>query len=126
MNIPDDLLYTEEHEWVRVDGNVATIGITDYAQSELGDIVYIELPNVGDKTKQMEPFGTIEAVKAVSDLYAPLTGEVVEINEALADSPDLVNKDPYGDGWMIRVEMADPSELEKLLSAEDYKQVIGE
>ena len=126
MNIPDDLLYTEEHEWVRVDGNVATIGITDYAQSELGDIVYVELPNVGDKTKQMEPFGTIEAVKAVSDLYAPLTGKVVEVNEALADSPDLVNKDPYGEGWMIRVEMADPSELEKLLSADDYKQVIGE
>ncbi|HFE52396.1 MAG TPA: glycine cleavage system protein GcvH [Bacteroidetes bacterium] len=126
MNIPDDLLYTEEHEWVRVDGNVATVGITDYAQSELGDIVYVELPSVGDKTKQMEPFGTIEAVKAVSDLYAPLTGEVVEVNEALADSPDLVNKDPYGEGWMIRIEMADPSELEKLLSAEDYKQVIGE
>jgi len=126
MNIPDDLLYTEEHEWVRVDGNVATVGITDYAQSELGDIVYVELPSVGDKTKQMEPFGTIEAVKAVSDLYAPLTGEVVEVNEALADSPDMVNKDPYGEGWMIRIEMADPSELEKLLSAEDYKQVIGE
>ncbi len=126
MNIPDDLLYTEEHEWVRVDGNVATFGITDYAQSELGDIVYVELPNVGDKTKQMEPFGTIEAVKAVSDLYAPLTGKVVEVNEALADSPDLVNKDPYGEGWMIRVEIADPSELEKLLSADDYKQVIGE
>ena len=126
MNIPDDLLYTEEHEWVRVDGNVATVGITDYAQSELGDIVYVELPSVGDKTKQMEPFGTIEAVKAVSDLYAPLTGEVVEVNDALADSPDLVNKDPYGEGWMIRIEMADPSELEKLLSAENYKQVIGE
>ncbi len=126
MNIPDDLLYTEEHEWVRVEDNEAVVGITDYAQSELGDVVYVELPEVGSRTKQMEPFGTIEAVKAVSDLYAPLSGKVVEINEALADNPELVNKDPYGEGWMIRIEMEDPSELDNLLDADSYRNLIGQ
>ena len=125
MNIPDDLLYTEEHEWVRVEDKEAVIGITDYAQGELGDVVYVELPEVGSRTKQMEPFGTIEAVKAVSDLYAPLSGKVVEINEALADNPELVNKDPYGEGWMIRIEIEDPSELENLLDADSYRSLIG-
>jgi len=126
MNIPDDLLYTEEHEWVRVEDNEAVVGITDYAQSELGDVVYVELPEVGSRTKQMEPFGTIEAVKAVSDLYAPLSGKVVEVNEALADNPELVNKDPYGEGWMIRIEMEDPSELDNLLDADSYRNLIGQ
>lgn len=125
MNIPDDLLYTQEHEWVRVEDGEAVVGITDYAQSELGDVVYVELPEVGTKTKQMEPFGTIEAVKAVSDLYAPVSGKVIEVNEALADQPDLVNKDPYGEGWMIRIQMEDPSELDSLLDAEAYRELIG-
>lgn len=125
MNIPDDLLYTQEHEWVRVEDGEAVVGITDYAQSELGDVVYVELPEVGTKTKQMEPFGTIEAVKAVSDLYAPVSGRVIEVNEALADQPDLVNKDPYGEGWMIRIQMEDPSELDNLLDADAYRELIG-
>lgn len=125
MNIPLDLLYTNEHEWVSVDGDVATIGITDYAQGELGDIVYVELPDVGSQTKQMESFGTIEAVKAVSELYAPVSGRVIEVNERLKDSPELINQDPYGAGWMIKVEMSDPSELEKLLSPKDYEKLVA-
>ncbi|MDZ7373371.1 MAG: glycine cleavage system protein GcvH [candidate division KSB1 bacterium] len=125
MNIPDDLLYTEEHEWVRVEDSEAVVGITDFAQSELGDVVYVELPEVGTRTKQMEPFGTIEAVKAVSDLYAPVSGKVIEVNEALADHPELVNKDPYGEGWMIRIEMDNPEELNNLLNAEAYRGLIG-
>ena len=126
MNIPDELFYTEEHEWVRLEDDEVTVGITDYAQSELGDVVFVELPAVGDRTKQMEPFGTIEAVKAVSDLYAPVSGKVVEINEALADAPELVNQDPYGEGWMIRIQIDDPSELDNLLTAEAYRRLIGE
>jgi glycine cleavage system H protein len=125
MNVPDDLLYTEEHEWVRVEDSEAVVGITDYAQSELGDIVYVELPEVGARTKQMEPFGTVEAVKAVSDLYAPLSGKVIEVNEALADHPELVNKDPYGEGWMIRIEIENPAELGNLLDADGYRNLIG-
>ncbi len=125
MEIPLDLLYTKEHEWVSVNDNVATIGITDYAQGELGDIVFVELPKVGDETRQMEPFGTIEAVKAVSELYAPVTGKVVEVNEELQDSPELINQDPYGKGWMIKVELSQPDELDKLLSPKDYEQLIG-
>ncbi len=125
MDIPLELLYTKEHEWVSVDDNVATIGITDYAQGELGDIVFVELPKVGDETKQMEPFGTIEAVKAVSELYAPVTGKVVAINEELQDSPELINQDPYGKGWMIKVELSNPEELDKLLPPKDYEQLIG-
>lgn len=125
MEIPKDLMYTEEHEWVLIDGEIATVGITDYAQGELGDIVFIELPNVNDETKQMEPFGTIEAVKAVSDLFAPLSGTVVEVNTTLEDQPELVNHDPYGQGWMIKIKFSDQSEVESLLSAEDYKKKIS-
>ncbi len=125
MNVPDDLLYTEEHEWVRAEGDVVTVGITDYAQGELGDIVFVELPEVGSQTRQMEPFGSIEAVKAVSDLYAPVSGEVVEVNKKLEDSPEVINQDPYGEGWMIKVRTSDPKELDNLLSAEDYRKLIS-
>jgi len=126
MHIPPDLLYTKEHEWIRLEDDVATVGITDYAQSELGDIVYVELPQVGNETTQMQPFGTIEAVKAVSDLYAPLTGIVTEVNGTLADNPELVNQDCYGEGWMIKVKLADESETATLLTAERYKETISQ
>ena len=125
MNVPKDLLYTEEHEWVLVEDDVATIGITDYAQGELGDIVFVELPAVDDEIKQMEPFGTIEAVKAVSDLFAPVTGTVVEVNALLEDQPEIINASPYDDGWMIKVKLANPSELDSLMSAEAYTQHIS-
>lgn len=125
MTIPEDLLYTSEHEWVKIDNATAQIGITDYAQSELGDIVFVELPAVGDETTQMEPFGTIEAVKAVSELFAPLSGEVVEINSQLEEQPELINSDPYGEGWIIKLKLSDSSEVDKLLNAEDYKNEIG-
>src|SRR5512140_3314345 len=109
MNIPKDCRYTKEHEWVRVDGNAVEVGITDYAQSALGDIVFVELPKVGQRLSQMQPFGSVEAVKAVSDLFSPITGEVTEINGAIGDDPTLVNGSPYGDGWMIRARLADPA-----------------
>jgi glycine cleavage system H protein len=125
MEIPKDLLYTEEHEWISVEDNIATIGITDYAQGELGDVVFVELPDVGDTVEQMESFGTIEAVKAVSDLFSPVTGKVAEVNEMLSDSPETVNTDPYGDGWMIKVELSDTSELDSLLDADTYKDKIS-
>jgi len=125
MDIPKDLLYTEEHEWVLMEDDVATIGITDYAQGELGDIVFIELPNVDDETTHMEPFGTIEAVKAVSDLFAPLTGIVVEVNSVLEDQPDLINQDPYGQGWMVKIKISKRSELDSLLSADEYKKKLS-
>jgi glycine cleavage system H protein len=121
-----NLKYTKEHEWVKVDGNVATIGITDYAQGELGDIVFIELPEIGLELKQMGKFGTIEAVKAVSDMYSPLSGKVVEINAALDGDPMIVNKDPYGDGWMVRLQVSNPSELGKLLDAKAYESLLKE
>ncbi|MFQ5825405.1 MAG: glycine cleavage system protein GcvH [bacterium] len=124
MEIPNELLYTSEHEWVAFDGNIATVGITDYAQSELGDIVFVELPKVGDKTTQMEPFGTIEAVKAVADLYAPLSGEVIEVNNSLEEQPELINNEPYGQGWIIKLKISDESEVPKLLSPEDYRAQI--
>jgi len=123
MEIPTGLLYTKEHEWVLVEDDLATLGITDYAQSELGDIVFVELPEVGDEVEAAESFGTIEAVKTVSELFSPVTGTVVEVNEALADSPDLVNKDPYGEGWMIKVKYTEIPE-EDLLSAAEYKKMI--
>ncbi len=123
MGIPTGLLYTKEHEWVLVEDDLATLGITDYAQSELGDIVFVELPEVGDEVEAAESFGTIEAVKTVSELFSPITGTVVEVNEALADSPDLVNKDPYGEGWMIKVKYTEIPE-EDLLSAAEYKKMI--
>ena len=126
MNIPVELKYTKEHEWVRLEENIATVGITDYAQSELGDIVFVELPSVGDEVKQMEPFGTIEAVKAVSDLFSPVTGKVVEINLDLDDDPMVINRDPYGEGWMIKVELSDSSQIEELLDSTSYKGIIGE
>jgi glycine cleavage system H protein len=124
MNVPDDLRYTKEHEWVRVKDDVVEVGITDYAQGELGDIVFVELPKVGDRTTQMEPFGSIEAVKAVSDLYSPLSGEVVEVNQNLEGSPEVINQDPYGEGWMIKIKIDSDSELERLLSAGDYGKLI--
>jgi glycine cleavage system H protein len=125
MNVPDNLLYTEEHEWVSLEDDVATIGITDYAQSELGDIVFVELPSVGDTITKGESFGTIEAVKAVSDLFAPVSGEVIEINEHLSDNPEIINESPFEEGWMIRVRISDESEQETLLTAESYRDVIG-
>jgi len=124
VNVPAELKYTKEHEWVKVDGNTATVGITDWAQGELGDIVFVELPDVGEEIKQMDAFGTIEAVKAVSELYAPLSGKVVEVNSALDDDPMAINKDPYGDGWMIKVEVSDAQQLEQLLDAGGYKDII--
>ncbi|HHM01737.1 MAG TPA: glycine cleavage system protein GcvH [Caldithrix abyssi] len=125
MNIPDDLKYTKDHEWVRLEGDTATVGITDYAQGELGDVVFVELPAVGDQVSANDTFGTIEAVKAVADLYSPLDGEVVEVNEALEDAPDTVNNDPYGAGWMVKVKVADSGAYENLLSADDYREHIG-
>lgn len=125
-NIPAELKYTKEHEWVKLDGTTATIGITDYAQGELGDIVFVELPAVGDEVTMMKPFGTIEAVKAVSDMFAPLSGKVTEVNAALDDDPMIINRDPYGEGWMLKVELTAENELEQLLDANGYNQVIGE
>jgi len=126
MNVPSDLRYTKEHEWVKIEKGVATIGITDYAQSELGDIVFVELPKAGDQTMQMQPFGTIEAVKAVSELFAPLSGTVVEWNTSLEDKPEAINQDPYGAGWMIKIKLSTPDNAQaELLSAEEYRTLIG-
>ncbi len=125
MNIPTELKYTKEHEWIKLDGSTATVGITDWAQGELGDIVFVELPEVGDKIERTKPFGTIEAVKAVSDLFAPLSGEVVEINPALEDDPMVINRDAYGDGWMVRIECSDLSELDQLLDSAGYESIIN-
>ncbi|MCD6418165.1 glycine cleavage system protein GcvH [bacterium] len=124
--VRDDLLYTKEHEWIKADGDVGIVGITDYAQSELGDIVFIELPAAKKSIAAGEAFATIEAVKAVSDVYAPVSGEIIEVNEALRTAPDIVNNDPYGDGWMVKIKMSDRSELDNLLSPQDYKDLIGE
>ena len=124
MNIPENCKYTEKHEWVRLEGNEAYIGITDYAQGELGDIVYIEIETEGEKLAKEEPFGTIEAVKTVSDLFMPISGEILEFNSKLEDDAELVNKDPYGDGWMIRVAVDNTAELESLLKPEQYKELI--
>ena len=124
MKIPAELKYTEDHEWVRVEGNTATVGITDFAQGELGDVVFVEIETEGEELGKGETFGTVEAVKTVSDLFMPVGGEVTEVNEALADEPEIVNKDPYGKGWMIKIKVADASELDDLLSADDYKKMI--
>ena len=124
MDIPEDLQYTEEHEWVLVEDDVATLGITDFAQGELGDVVFVEMPQVGDLVQQMEPFGTIEAVKTVADLFAPISGEVVEVNTLLEDSPHLINEDPYGEGWIIKIKFSDQLEIEGLLSADDYSNQV--
>ncbi|HVA33643.1 MAG TPA: glycine cleavage system protein GcvH [Candidatus Baltobacteraceae bacterium] len=123
MAQPENLLYSKEHEWVKIDGDVATIGITDYAQNSLGDIVYVELPKVGAKIAQFGNVGVIESVKAVSDLFTPLSGEVLEVNAALDNDPAAVNKDPYGTGWLLKVRVTDPSETGKLLSAADYEKI---
>ncbi|MGE8421815.1 MAG: glycine cleavage system protein GcvH [Sphingobacterium siyangense] len=125
MNIPDNLLYTEDHEWVKVEDSIAYIGITDFAQHELGDIVYVEIETLGEKLKQHDVFGTVEAVKTVSDLYLPLSGEIIELNPALETNPEYVNSDPYGEAWMIKVRIEDSTEISKLLNAETYKALIG-
>jgi glycine cleavage system H protein len=125
MNLPDDLLYTKDHEWVRVEGDIAFIGITDFAQGELGDIVYVEVETVGDTLDAEEVFGSVEAVKTVSDLFMPVGGEVLEVNEGIESAPESVNSDPYGDGWIVKIRITDISELDGLLSAEDYKAEIG-
>ncbi len=124
MVIKNDLKYTKEHEWIKLENNIATVGIDDYAQGELGDIVFVELPKVGIKVEQMKPFGVIEAVKAVSELFSPVTGEVIEVNSKLEAEAGLINKDPYGEGWIIKVKIKDPKELDNLLSAEDYKKLL--
>ncbi len=125
MNVPENLKYTKDHEWVLVDGDVATIGITEFAQGELGDIVFVEIETEDEELDKEEVFGTIEAVKTVSDLYMPITGKVIEVNPDLEDQPDLVNKEPFQGGWMIKVQIADTAELDELLTAEQYKEVIG-
>lgn len=125
MNFPAELKYTKDHEWVRVEGDTAIIGITDFAQSELGDIVYVEVETTGESLKQEEVFGTVEAVKTVSDLFMPVSGEVMEFNKNLDKQPELVNKDPYGEGWMVKVRLADASEVNSLLTADAYKALIG-
>lgn len=125
MNIPSELKYTKDHEWIRIEGTNATIGITDFAQSELGDIVYVEIETVGDTVEKDAVFGTVEAVKTVSDLFMPLTGEVLEVNPKLEGEPELVNKDPYGDGWMVKIRFNDASQVSELLDAAAYSNLIG-
>ena len=125
MKFPEHLKYTKDHEWVRVEGDTGMVGITDYAQGELGDIVFVELPVVGEKVKQGETFGTIEAVKAVSDLYAPVSGEVIEVNSKLENESELVNKEPYEAGWMIKLRLSDSGELTNLMDAKQYKALVG-
>ena len=125
MNVPDNLKYTDKHEWIRIEGDEAYIGITDYAQGELGDIVYIEIETEGEKLALGEAFGTIEAVKTVSDLFMPVSGEVIELNSKLEDEAELVNTDPFGEGWMIRVNIDNPAELDALMSPEQYKELIS-
>ena len=126
MNFPSELKYTSDHEWVRVDGSEATIGITDFAQSELGDVVFVEIETVGESIDSGEVFGTVEAVKTVSDLFMPVDGEITEMNEDLEDNPEKVNEDPYGDGWMIKIQLSDPSQIDGLMDADAYKASIGQ
>ncbi len=124
MNVPENLLYTKDHEWLRVEGETGYVGVTDFAQGELGDIVFVEIETLGETLKKEEVFGTIEAVKTVSDMFMPVGGEVLEVNPVLADSPEIVNTDPYGEGWMIKVRMTDPSETSNLLNAEKYRELL--
>lgn len=124
MNVPEELKYTKDHEWVKIEGDIATIGITDFAQSELGDIVYVEVETLDDTLEADAVFGTVEAVKTVSDLFMPLTGEVIAFNEALEDTPETVNEDPYGEGWMIKIKFTDPSVIKGLLNAADYTRLV--
>ncbi len=126
MNIPNDLKYTKDHEWVRIEGDTATVGITDYAQSELGDIVYVDVDTLDETLDREEVFGTIEAVKTVSDLFLPLSGEITEFNGKLEDNPELVNQDPYGDGWIIKMKISNPGESDNLLDAKAYQELLGE
>ena len=126
METPSDLKYSKEHEWARVDGDVVTVGITDFAQNQLGDVVYVELPKVGSQVRLMTPFGVVESVKTASDLFSPVNGEVVEVNGALADQPELVNASPYADAWMIRGRMSSPADLAQLLSPADYQTLTAE
>lgn len=125
MNIPTDLKYTKDHEWVKIEGNVATVGITDFAQKELGDIVYVEIETLDEEMKAEEVFGTVEAVKTVSDLFLPISGKITQVNTELDTAPEIVNTDPYGEGWMVKVEISDISEVENLLDASDYKALIN-
>lgn len=124
MNVPENLLYTKDHEWLRLEGDVAYVGVTDFAQSELGDIVFIEIETVGETLIKEEVFGTIEAVKTVSDLFMPVSGEILEVNPALDESPDIINKDPYKKGWMVKIKLSNLSEVDDLLSAEKYKELL--
>jgi glycine cleavage system H protein len=126
MEFPEDLKYTKEHEWLLMEGTTAIVGITDYAQDRLGDVVYVELPAVGDKVSKEDAFGVVESVKAVSDIYAPVSGKVLEVNDDLPDNPNMINEDPYGDGWLIKVEMNDPEEVDELMTADEYKEYIAE
>jgi glycine cleavage system H protein len=125
MNVPSELKYTKDHEWVRIEGDTATVGVTDFAQGELGDVVFVEIETEGEALSQGETFGTIESVITVSDLFMPVGGEVIEVNEKLEDTPDIVNSDPYGDGWMVKIRIEDASEADDLLSASDYEDLIG-
>ena len=126
MNVPEELLYTKEHEWTKIEGDTAIVGITDYAQHQLGDIVYVELVEVGKEVKQMERIGTVESVKAVSDIYSPLSGTVIEVNDSLKDHPELINQDPYGKGWMVKLKIRDVSETKNLMKAGDYEKYVKE
>jgi glycine cleavage system H protein len=126
MEFPEDLKYTKEHEWVLVEGSVATVGITDYAQDQLGDIVFVELPAIGDKVSKEDAFGVVESVKAVSDIYAPVSGKVTEVNDDLPENPEMLNEDPYGDGWIIKIELNDPEELQDLMTAAEYEEYVAE
>jgi len=126
MMVPKELKYTEEHEWARVEDDIVTVGLTDYAQNELGDIVFVELPNEGETLVQSEPFGTVEAVKAVSEIFAPVSGEVVKVNDALDETPQLINQDPYEEGWLVKVRLSDAGELEHLLGPDQYRELIGD
>ena len=125
MNVPSDLKYTKDHEWVKIDGDIVTVGITDFAQGELGDIVYVEVDSLDEALEADAVFGTVEAVKTVSDLFLPVAGEIIAFNESLEEEPEKVNDDPYGDGWMIKIKVADTADLETLLSADAYKAIIG-
>ena len=124
MNVPENLLYTKDHEWLRVEGNPGFIGVTDFAQGELGDVVFVEIETIGETLAKEEVFGTIEAVKTVSDMFMPVSGEILELNPALEESPDVVNKDPYGKGWMVKIKITNPSEVNALLSADKYKALL--
>lgn len=124
MNFPEDLKYTKDHEWVRVEGDVATVGISDFAQSELGDIVFVEIETVGEELEKEEVFGSVEAVKTVSDLFMPVSGEILEMNEKIEENPEIINEDPYGEGWMVKIKLSNPDEVEELLKPDAYRETV--